>query len=124
MSTPKRDTRLLGIILALLCLLFVSTYAGRLARKTALEQEILRQEAKIEQSKEHQRALVAELRYIRSDAYVEKLAYDEFGMIRPNEEPVVMVPVIEADVPVVEPEDSFPSLPLWRQWLARFGFSP
>lgn len=124
MSTPKRDTRLLGIILALLCLLFVSTYAGRLARKTALEHEILRQEAKIEQSKEHQRALVAELRYIRSDAYVEKLAYDEFGMIRPNEEPVVMVPVIEADVPVVEPEDSFPSLPLWRQWLARFGFSP
>ena len=124
MSTPKRDTRLLGIILALLCLLFVSAYAGRLARKTALEQEILRQEAKIEQSKEHQRALVAELRYIRSDAYVEKLAYDEFGMIRPNEEPVVMVPVIEADVPVVEPEDSFPSLPLWRQWLARFGFSP
>ncbi len=122
MSTPKRDTRLLFMIVIALSLLFVLTYAGRLARKTALDAEITRWESKIEQSKEHQFALEAELRYVQSDAYVEKLAHDEFGMVKPGESLVVIVPAgrQETVTPIVALDKSSVE-PLWHRWLSQLG---
>ena len=122
MSTPKRDTRLFFMIVIGLSLLFVLTYAGRLARKAALDAEITRWESRIEQSKEHRFALEAELRYVQSDAYVEKLAHDEFGMVKPGESLVVIVPAGEQETvtPVVAIDKSF-SEPLWRRWLSQLG---
>ncbi|MEZ4618696.1 MAG: septum formation initiator family protein [Caldilineaceae bacterium] len=84
MPTPKRDIRVLFTIVLALCLLFSATYASRLARKNQVDAEIARWEQKIEHSKERQYALENELRYIRSDAYIQKLAHDEFGMVRPT----------------------------------------
>jgi cell division protein FtsB len=122
MTTPKRDSRLLFILVCSLFLILILTYAGRLARKAQLDIEIARWEAKIEQSKTHQRALESELRYVQSDAYVEKLAHDEFNMVKEGEQLIAVVPVaaattaedasIETDVVVV---------PRWQQWLAQLG---
>lgn len=125
MSTPKRDSRLVFAIVIGICLLFVITYAGRLARKARLDSEIARWETKIEQSNKHQFALEAELRYVQSDAYVEKLAHDEFGMVKEGEELVVIVPTDQHEslTPAIDLEKAVAE-PFWRQWLNRLGFTP
>lgn len=118
MSTPKRDRRLLLIVMVGTCLFFAMTYAGRLARQTALTHEVARWEDKNVQSIARQHALEAELRYIQSDAYVEEIARDEFGMIKPDEEVVVIVPVEEPHEQHVGLEESLTtSEPFWQNWL-------
>ncbi len=122
MSTPKRDTRLLFSIVIVLSLILVLTYAGRLVRKTALDAEITRWESKIEQSKRHQLALEADLRYVRSDAYVQKLAYDELGLVKPGESLVVIVPARQQETitPVAGAEKASVES-LWHRLLSRLG---
>jgi cell division protein FtsB len=122
MPAQKRDTRLLFTIVVVLALLFVLTYAGRLARKTRLEVELARWETKIEQAKNHQYELQKELRYVQSDAYIEKLAHDEFGMVKSGEELVVIVPVdpLAALTPTTAPEAAVVE-PFWQKLLGRLG---
>ncbi|MEZ4683603.1 MAG: septum formation initiator family protein [Caldilineaceae bacterium] len=123
MPTPKRDIRVLFTIVLALCLLFSATYASRLARKNQVDAEIARWEQKIEHSKERQYALENELRYIRSDAYIQKLAHDEFGMVQPGEQLVVVVPAeqMDATAAIVAPLPAPTMQTRWRQWLSWLG---
>ncbi|MCB0064504.1 MAG: septum formation initiator family protein [Caldilineaceae bacterium] len=123
MSTPKRDTRLLFSVFLGLFLLLALTYAGRLARQAKLDAEIARWEAKIAQSQAHQHELQAELRYVRSDAYLQKLAHDEFNMVQEGEQLIAVVPVAPAaaaEETPVQREVAVQSQ--WQQWLQRLGF--
>ncbi|HRW03614.1 MAG TPA: septum formation initiator family protein [Caldilineaceae bacterium] len=123
MATPKRDTRLLLTVVLGVCLLFAITYAGRLARQAALTREVARWEQKNIESVKRQHALEAELRYIQSDAYIEELAHDELGMVKPDEELVVIVPAQQAAVTTTLPEDEeTETKPFWHNWLARLGW--
>lgn len=124
MSTPKRDTKLLFTVVVGLCLLLVMTYASRLSRQASVNQEVARWEEKIVMASARQHALEAELRYIQSDAYVEQLAHDEFGMIQPGEELVVIVPAQQSTEasPIVQ-QDLEKNAPFWQQWLHSFGFA-
>ena len=123
MATPKRDTRLLLIVVLGICLLFAITYAGRLARQAALNREVARWEQKNIESVKRQHALEAELRYIQSDAYIEELAHDELGMVKPDEELVVIVPAQQAALTttLLENEET-EAKPFWHDWLARLGW--
>lgn len=122
MSTPKRDTRLLTLLFFSLFLLLTLTYANRLSRKAHLDVEIARWESKIAQSEAHQRELAAELRYVRSDAYVQKLAYDEFNMVKEGEQLIAVVPVAPVEAEEVAPVNvSVVVESRWQQWLQRLG---
>ena len=105
MTTPKRDTRLLLVAICGLFLILTITYAGRLSRKVQLEAAITQMMLKNEQAKTQQLALAAELSYVASNAYVEKLAHDEFGMTKPQEELIALIPIaqkMEESSPVIE----------------------
>jgi len=76
--------------------------------------EFERQNAALE---EEQKQLQDELRYVRSDAYVEKVAREELKWHRPGEGAFSAVPAKEAE-PVQQPESpAVPSgkPPLWQQ---------
>ena len=122
--TPKRDIRLLIATVLGICLIFAMTYASRLARQAAVNTEVAQWEAKIVQSTERQHALNAELRYIQSDAYVDQLAHDELGMVKPDEELVVIVPAAQPEAehsPVVAASET--TQPFWQGWLNRLGLT-
>jgi len=124
MSTPKRDTKLIFIVVVGVCLFLVMTYASRLSRQASVNQEVARWEDKIVMASARQHALKAEWRYVQSDAYVEQLAHDEFGMVKPGEELVVIVPADQsADLAAVLEDEQEQIVPFWRQWLNRFGLA-
>ena len=123
MSNPKRNSRLLWTLVLSLFLLFVVSYAGRLAAKTYLEGALARQVVALEAAKQHQQVLQQQLAYVQSDAYIEEVARNELGMVQPGDELLVVVEapshsVTEGEVApttVLEP-------PFWQEWLARLGF--
>ena len=98
MPTPKRDTRLLSLILIGICLVLVVTYMGRLVTKANVDNAIVQKQAAIVAAKENQLALEAELRYVRSDAYVQEEAHDELNLMQPDEEIIVVVTTVPAPV--------------------------
>lgn len=127
MQTPKRDIRLLILAFAAICFLLGLTYAGRLARKAQTEVAIAQMEAKIVQAQNQQRALDRELRYIRSDAYLQKLAYDEFSMVKEGEQLLAVVPVEVApidvdDVALADTSADDVVISPWQRWLAQLGW--
>ena len=125
MPTPKRDTRLLSLILIGICLILVVTYMGRLVTKANVDNAIVQKQAAIVAAKENQLALEAELRYVRSDAYVQEEAHDELNLMQPDEEIIVVVTTVPAPVaaPAGVDETTTATEPFWRRWLAQLGFS-
>lgn len=125
MPTPKRDTRLLSLILIGACLFIVVTYMGRLVTKANLDAQIAQKNAAIAAAAENQLALEAEWRYVRSDAYLQEEAHDELNLMQADEEIIVvvtMVPPAES-MPATVEEATVPTEPFWRRWLVQLGFS-
>ncbi len=123
MSTPKRNSRILWTIFLSIFLIFLISYAGRLASGAYLEAEIDRQIASLAAAKAHQQALQQQLTYVRSDAYIEEVARNELGMVQPGDELLIVVEGPNTAAPdqaiatsaVLEP-------PFWQQWLDRLGW--
>lgn len=125
MSTPKRDTRLLSLILIGICLILVVTYMGRLVTKATVDNAIVQKQAAIAAAKENQLALEAELRYVRSDAYLQEEAHDELNLMQPDEEIIVVVTTVPPPVaaPAGVGETATSTEPFWQRWLTQLGFS-
>ena len=92
----------------------------------------LRQEAKalqqhIDQLQKDNRQLSQKLDYYRSDQYIEKVAREDLGLMRPGEIPVIVVPAdgtpqpsLVAPTPTPAPTSVVPPAPIWRRWLSVF----
>ena len=120
--TPKRNARILWTIVLSIFLLFLISYAGRLASSAYLEAEIDRQIAALAAAKDQQQALQQQLAYVRSDAYIEEVARNELGMVQPGDELLIVVegPDTLLDAQAIDTAALEP--PFWQQWLDRLGW--
>lgn len=126
MSPPKRDSRLLFLILFGSCLILAVTYLGRLVTKATLDAQIEQKQAEIVAARENQQVLEAEWRYVQSEAYLQEKAHDDLNLAKPDEEIIVvvtMVPPTVESTPASEPAPAEAGESFWQRWLARLGFS-
>ena len=125
------DRRPLYFLLIAICLLFVASYASRLARLQGVRNEIESTAQKIADATDRRARLETDLAYVSSNEYVEKVARDELDMALQGEQVITPVDVagiepaeaaesevgaVEADTaPVVVEEE------IWRQWVGLFA---
>lgn len=84
----RRARKPIGFLLFVLVLLIgvVSAQISHLYQKNnALESEALRIEAEMQKALEEQTSLLEYKEYMNSTEYIEQLARDKFGLIKPNE---------------------------------------
>lgn len=65
--------------------------------------DIAKAEERIERVKEETRRLEAENERLLTDEEVERLAREQYGLVRPGETPFVLVPEATAETPAEEP---------------------
>lgn len=132
---PKR-TRRFAAILSLLSLavrllvaagaLFVLvTIGGKAEEGYQLRQQARALQQHIDQLQTDNRQLSQKLDYYRSDQYIEKIAREQLGLVRPGDVPVIVVPpdgTPEPDIvtPTVTPTSTAPPSPIWQRWLSIF----
>lgn len=100
---------------------------GRAVQGYEMRQETLAMERRIDDLKRENRKLVGDLDYYRGDEYIEKVAREELGLVRPRDVPVVIVPpessrphpAVPVPVPAAAPS-SDRQLATWQRWLAIF----
>ena len=97
------NRRPLYFIAILLCLIFVISYVGRLSRRASLRAEIVAKEQLIEEAVERQFELEEYRTYVGSDAYVEEVMREEFGMAREGETLMVLVDPPSLPTPTPDP---------------------
>ena len=123
-TTAPRNSRVKLVVLIGFCLIFVISYAGRLAKKAQLENEAERWTARIEQANQQRLVLAAENDYVASNAYVQKTARDELGLAQAGDSIVLLVAMTPTPpAPLVAPQHSAiktSAAENWRQWLAIF----
>lgn len=119
-------SRLGLLLLIVLCVVFVSSYTNRLARKAEIEKQIAEWELRIAEAELHQQELQAELDYVNSPAYIEDVARNHLDMAREGDTVIVVVPGTptpefqedtgEPDVENAESSGLAADEPTWRQW--------
>lgn len=138
MSTPRdpddrsfravlERRRPLLVVLIILCLLFVASYTTRVGTLRRLEAEQAKLEAQLHEAQVESQVLDEDLAYKTSDAFVEKSAVEEMGMVREDETvvtvldaPATPAPEEEASAlptPAAPLEDETAGTAVWRQWL-------
>lgn len=103
---------------------------GKAVQGYEMRQEARAIQQRIEQLKQENRRLSRELDYLKSDEYIEKVAREELGLVRPGDVPVVIVPPdgqrVQSTLPIPTPTPSPTpsperrSIPNWQRWLALF----
>jgi cell division protein FtsL len=101
---------------------------GKAVQSYELKQEALALERRIDGLKIENRQIKQQLEYYRSDQFIEKVAREELGLIKPGDVAVVMVmpsdnplPALPDPVPLVSPARQTPSdIPTWQRWLQLF----
>ncbi len=131
----KQPNRLIAFLYGLIplvvavCVLFVlAVVGGKAVQGYEMRQEAKAMERRIDQLKRENRQLGQQLDYYRSDEYVEKVAREELGLVRPNDVAVIVVP---SDGPRTSPMPAIPTptpaavppkeeVPTWQRWLSLF----
>ena len=123
MATPKRNPRILWLIVLFLCLFFAISYGARLTAMANLASSIQQQSARIAEAKQQQQALQQQLVYVRSDAYVEEVARNQLGMVQAGDEVLIVVKGVNqpAAQQTADPATAI-NPPLWQEWLTYLGF--
>jgi cell division protein DivIC len=106
------------LLLAIPVLVYLAFSAGR----KVIEMVVLRQQAaelrqEIEQLKARNAALREQIAYLQSDAYVEKVAREDLGLVKPGDTPVAVVMPSPSATPTPTPTPT--PAPWWRQPLDR-----
>ena len=123
MATPKRNPRILWLIVLFLCLFFAISYGARLTAMANLASSIQQQSARIAEAKQQQQALQQQLVYVRSDAYVEEVARNQLGMVQAGDEVLIVVKGVNQPTAqqTADPATAI-NPPLWQEWLTYLGF--
>lgn len=131
----KRSLRLAALfdaifpLLAAAGVLFVLvTIGGKAEEGYQLRQEATALQQHINQLQKDNRQLSQKLDYYKSDQYIEKVAREELGLMRPGEIPVIVVPadgtpqpsLVALPTPTPAPTPVVPPSPTWRRWLSVF----
>ena len=129
--TKKRHQTILSLpkIAAIAALAVVATLAIDFGRRALDNYHVQRQvewlREEVAREEGENQALQEELAYASSDAYVEKVARESLKMVKPGDNPVVLVPtngqqsIFATPTPVVESPEGEPE-PYWRQWWSLF----
>ncbi len=116
----------LSITVAVLFVLVV--IGGKAMQGYEMRQEARALEQRIEQLKQQHEQLSKELGYYRSDEYVEKVAREELGLVRPGEVAVAMaIPedrrtssLLPTPTPAPTAVPVGSPTPIWQRWLSVF----
>ncbi|HIE13402.1 MAG TPA: septum formation initiator family protein [Desulfotomaculum sp.] len=84
---PSRLATVLFLFLLVYLLVLVG---GQFARLRALERSVVQAKEELDAVKAHNRLLWEQVRLLQSDAYVESLARDGLGLVKPGEVPVII----------------------------------
>ena len=119
---------LLPIVITIAVILVLVVIGGKAVQGYDMRQEARALEQRIEQLRKQNRQLSNELDYYRSDEYIEKVAREELGLIRPGEVSIALVlpedkralssQATPTPLPTTVP--SATPLPIWQKWLYRF----
>ena len=116
-------------LLAAAGVLFVLvTIGGKAEEGYQLRQQAMALQQHIDQLQKDNRELSQKLEYYKSDQYIEKVAREELGLMRPGEIPVIVVPangtpqpsLVVTSTPTPAPTLTAPPAPTWRRWLSVF----
>jgi cell division protein FtsL len=134
-KVSSQQSRLTSFLLGLLPLLIAGGVAfvlvmigGKAVQGYQMRQEARGIQQRIDQLKQENRQLSQELDYLHSDAYIEKVAREELGLVRPGDVAVIIVspdekrdqlPVPTA-TPSPTPEPDRVGVPNWQRWLSLF----
>jgi cell division protein FtsB len=124
MSGPSYVQRLALFGLIAFCILFLLGYASRLAERARLQAEMLAWAGRIDQARQEQAVLGAQLAYVQSDAYIHEQARNELDLVLPGDELVIRIqptpaPPVALQVEV-QPPVTPTTVPIWRQWFELF----
>ena len=106
------------VVLIMLCLIFVISYAARLGERQRMEDEIIAQETAIANAIVRQAQLEAELERVSSPAYVDEVARTVFQLGKEGETTFKGVLLSNSSPdPVLNTQPQLYRDPVWRQWL-------
>jgi len=113
-------TRVVLVVTALVVVYFLLSGALQAVRSHQLGQEQGRLEAELRQLQERYRRLEALRDYLNSDEYIETVAREQLGLVRPGEQAIVVI----APAPTASAKDgpegeASPSPELWWEELIR-----
>lgn len=101
---------------------------GKAAQGYEMRQEARALEQRIEQLKKENRRLTQDLDYLRSDQYIEKVAREELGLVRPGDVAVAALGIEDPRSPSLLPTPTRSptpgaveqDIPNWQRWLYLF----
>lgn len=119
---------LLPLLIAAIVLLVLIVIGERAVQNHGMQQEAKAAERRVEQLKKENQRLNQELQYYQSDQYIEKMAREELGLVRPGDVAVAIVgtpnagpsELLPTPTPSATPEPSNRDKPNWQRWLSRF----
>jgi cell division protein FtsB len=102
LGTALRNGRVLALILVFLAIVFVIGYAQRAATLAEVQEQLRHMEAKVEAAHFRTAELQAELRFTSSEEFLDKIAREELGLVKPGEIALILVepptPILAEDV--------------------------
>ena len=104
------------ILLAAVCIAvyFLAAGAANLVRSQQLSQEESRLQAEIDDLQERYNRLIALEQYLNSDEYVEAIAREQLGLVKPGETAFIAIPTQPSPAPEPGAESE-----LWWETLIR-----
>ncbi len=132
-SQPGRlSSFLLGLIPLLIAagVIFVLIIiGGKAVQGYEMRREARAIQQRVEQLRQENRRLSDELDYLRSDEYIEKVAREELGLVRPGDVAVAIIQpndrkgdqaLAPTPTPSPTPTPRQQDIPNWQRWLALF----
>lgn len=91
LGTALRNGRLLALIFVCLTIVFVYGYIQRAQTAAAVQEEIQQKQAMISSANLRTAELEAELSYVSSEDFLDKIAREELGLAKPGETALVLL---------------------------------
>jgi cell division protein FtsB len=119
----RRNPHLLLAVMIGLCLIFVVSYAGRLAKLAAAEANVDHWQVRVQQAEDHTLRLIDEDAYVGSDAYIHQQARNELGLVQAGDALVIAIPSTPTPAVLKEAkgvEKKVVEKANWQRWLDLF----
>lgn len=122
----RSTARLVTIGLIILSLWLLASFVGQVITSARMDRAITDEHARVTALQDENQRLTTAVAQAQSDAYVEQVARDQFGLAREGD--TVLLPVLpeataappEAATPAPEAAAESPSEPNWHGWLRAF----
>ncbi len=117
-----------GLLLAVLgpaCALILIATAQRAVESYQMSRQVEAARKEVADMRQQNLDLQAKIARYRSDTYVEKVAREELNMVRPGDQPVIVLAPTPEATPIGTPQPTAtPAVSVPQQWLRRFVDEP